>query len=145
MNIHLRPITKENYESISLLDVFEEQEDFVASNTWSLLEVAYNPEYVTRAIYLDDDPVGFFMWVPASDTKIAIWRFMVDQKYQHKGIGRQAMKLALAEIKRASSLQEIEICYNPKNTVAKSFYSSFGFKEIGLDEESKEMLAILSI
>lgn len=59
MNLQLRTITKENYEAISLLEVFEEQEDFVASNTWSLLEAAYNKEYVTRGIYLDDTPVGF--------------------------------------------------------------------------------------
>ncbi|EQB4331173.1 GNAT family N-acetyltransferase [Providencia stuartii] len=143
MNLQLRTITKENYKAISLLEVFEEQEDFVASNTWSLLEAAYNKEYVTRGIYLNDTPVGFFMWVPKSDNTVAIWRFMIDKSHQNHGIGRQAMALALAEIKQDNSLQAIEICYNPKNSVAKSFYSSFGFQEIGLDEDDEEMLAMM--
>lgn len=145
MNIHLCEITKDNYEAVSLLDVFDEQEDFVASNTWSMLEAAYNPEYTARAIYLKDLPVGFFMWVPVSSQKIAIWRFMVDKNHQHKGIGRQAMYLALAEIKQDKQLKEIEICYDPNNHIAKSFYSSFGFIETGLDEDGEEMLAIINL
>ncbi|MEY1161217.1 GNAT family N-acetyltransferase [Providencia manganoxydans] len=145
MNIYLREITKDNFEAVSLLDVYEEQEDFIASNTWSMLEADYNPEYIIRAIYLKDTPVGFFMWVPTSSQKIAIWRFMVDKKHQHKGIGRQAMHLALAEIKQDQQLKQIEICYDPKNRIAKSFYSSLGFMEIGLDEDGEEMLAIINL
>ncbi|EPB1198991.1 hypothetical protein L3033_003443 [Providencia stuartii] len=38
MNLQLRTITKENYEAISLLEVFEEQEDFVASKRSMSLE-----------------------------------------------------------------------------------------------------------
>ncbi len=52
---------------------------------------------------------------------------MVDQNYQNKGIGRKALQLALDEIKRTDGLEEIEICYNPNNPVAKDFYASFGF------------------
>ncbi|OAB42146.1 hypothetical protein PGLA_13870 [Paenibacillus glacialis] len=49
---------------------------------------------------------------------------MVDQNYQYKGIGRKALLLALDEIKQTGGLEEIEICYNPNNPVAKDSYAS---------------------
>jgi diamine N-acetyltransferase len=66
--------------------------------------------YVTRAIYTDGDVVVCFMWVQETSEKISIWRFMVDQKFQNKGVGRRTLHLALNEIKLAKNLREIEIC-----------------------------------
>lgn len=85
------------------------------------------------------------MWVPETKRRISIWRFMVDQNYQNKGIGRKAMLLALDEIKRTDGLEEIEICYNPNNPVAKDFYASFGFVEVGMDQEDEDILAIIKV
>jgi len=70
---------------------------------------------------------------------------MIDKKYQQKGIGRTALNLALNEIKKSPKLKEIEICYNPQNPVAKIFYSSFGFVEIGMSNDGEDMLAIISL
>ena len=145
MEVSLRQVSKENYEEVCELDVTKEQEDFVACNMWSIVESKYNEGYETRVIYLKEEPVGFFMWVKESKIKISIWRFMVDKNHQQKSIGRVALNLALAEIKKVSGLQEIEICYNPKNPVAKEFYSSFGFSEVGMDEDDEDMLAVIKL
>lgn len=145
MNVSLAKITKHNYEAICELEVSEEQEDYVASNTWSLVEAAYNRKYSPRAICVNEEPVGFFMWVQESTSKISIWRFMIDKKHQQKSIGRKALDLALHEIKKTPNLKEIEICYNPNNPVAKGFYSSFGFVEIGMDADGEDMLAMVKV
>ena len=145
LNVSLQQVTKNNYEQVCDLDVSKEQEDYVACNMWSLVESMFNEGYETRAIYLDNKPVGFFMWVKESRTKVSIWRFMIDHKHQKNGIGRQALNLALAEIKQLANIHEIEICYNPKNPVAKEFYSSFGFIEVGMDEDNEDMLAVITI
>jgi diamine N-acetyltransferase len=145
MNVSLRKVTKENYEQVCELDVTKEQEDYVACNMWSLVESMYNEGYETRAIYMAEEPVGFFMWVQESTIKISIWRFMVDKVHQNKSIGRVALTLALAEIKKVPNLQAIEICYNPKNPVAKAFYASFGFYEVGMDEDDEDMLAVIKL
>jgi diamine N-acetyltransferase len=145
VEVSLRQVSKENYEEVCELDVTKEQEDFVACNMWSIVESKYNEGYETRVIYLKEEPVGFFMWVKESKIKISIWRFMVDKNHQQKSIGRVALNLALAEIKKVSGLQEIEICYNPKNPVAKEFYSSFGFSEVGMDEDDEDMLAAIKL
>lgn len=74
-----------------------------------------------------------------------IWRFMIDKKYQNHGIGRQALTLAVQKIALDSQIKIIEICYDPKNTIARNFYLSYGFQEIGMDADNEEMLAILTI
>ncbi|MGB1299570.1 MAG: GNAT family N-acetyltransferase, partial [Psychrobium sp.] len=107
MDISLKPVTKANYEAVCDLDVAEFQQDFVACNMWSLVEAQFNEGYVTRAIYQADSAVGFFMWVKETPSKISIWRFMVDEKFQKHGIGRIALKLALAEIKTDTAIREI--------------------------------------
>ncbi len=145
MEISLRQVTKENYEEVCELDVTNEQEDYVACNMWSIVESKYNDGYETRAIYMKEEPVGFFMWVKESEFKVSIWRFMVDKKHQQKSIGRVSLNLALAEIKEVSGLKEIEICYSPKNPVAKAFYSSFGFSEVGMDKDDEDMLAVIKL
>lgn len=145
MPITLRQITKENYEAVCDLEVTTEQEDYVSTNMWSLVESHYNDGYETRAIYKKEQPVGFFMWVQESKAKVSIWRFMVDHNHQQQSIGRTALGLALTEIKSLANLTEIEICYSPSNPVAKGFYSSFGFVEIGMDEDNEDMLAIITL
>ncbi|MFK3858101.1 GNAT family N-acetyltransferase [Pseudoalteromonas rhizosphaerae] len=145
MNILLEDITSANYEEVCDLDVTEAQQEYVACNMWSLVESHYNVGHTCKAIYQNNEPVGFFMWVQETPTKVSIWRFMVDEHHQNKGIGRQALTMAIAEIKTTSKLEQIEICYNPKNPVAKDFYSSFGFEEVGLDEDEEDMLAVIKI
>ena len=88
MKISLHPVTQSNYEAVCELDVTKEQEEYVACNMWSLVESMFNEGYETRAIYLNEVVVGFFMWVYENQEKVSIWRFMVDQKHQQKGIGR---------------------------------------------------------
>ncbi|MGR2668526.1 GNAT family N-acetyltransferase [Vibrio campbellii] len=143
MNVSLREVTKQNYELVYDLDVTKPQEEFVACNMWSLVESFYNESHVVRAIYLGEEAVGFFMWVYETSDKVSIWRFMIDAKHQNRGIGRVALKLAIEEIKQTPNLKQIEICYNPTNPVAKSFYSQFGFEEVGMDEDDEDMLAII--
>lgn len=143
MDITLHQIDKSNYEIVCDLSVTQEQEDYVAENMWSLVEAHYNSGYTCKAIYCDKQPVGFFMWVQETPEKVSIWRFMVDKNHQNKGIGRIALALAIDDIKQIPKLKEIEICYDPNNPVAKDFYSSFGFNEVGMDEDEEDMLAII--
>lgn len=143
MTISLEDVTSANYEEVCDLDVTEAQQEYVACNMWSLVEAHYNVGHTCKAIYLNNESVGFFMWVQETPTKVSIWRFMVDEHHQNKGIGRQALTMAIEKIKTIAELEQIEICYNPQNPVAKDFYSSFGFEEVGLDED--DMLAIINL
>lgn len=143
MNISLRAVTIDNYEDVCDLEVSPEQRNYLASNMFSLVEASFNPGYQTRAIYRDNELVGFIMWLMQQAGKMEIWRFMIDQKFQQQGLGRIALGLALAEIRQQPEVCCIEICYNPENPLAKPFYASFGFVETGMDDENEDMLALL--
>ncbi|WP_296047932.1 GNAT family N-acetyltransferase [uncultured Alteromonas sp.] len=145
MHITLRDITRHNYEAVCDLDVSEAQQQYVACNMWSLVESHYNEGYTCKAIYREDTPAGFLMWVQESATKIAIWRFMVDAQFQQQGIGRIALQQAIEQIRALPGLATIEICYHPHNPVAREFYSSFGFIETGMDDDGDDMLAEISL
>ena len=77
-----------------------------------------------------------------------VWRFMIDKKYQNRGYGREALKLALDFI-RTSPCGDAEFCvlsYEPENTVAKNLYKSFGFVEFTeAYSEGEEMYAVLKL
>lgn len=72
MDVVLKEITSSNYELVCDLDVTEEQQDYVACNMWSLVESHYNSGYTCKAIYCDNQAVGFFMWVQESPEKVSI-------------------------------------------------------------------------
>ena len=145
MNISLEEVNRSNYEAVCDLDVTPEQQDYVACNMWSLVKAHYNTGHTCKATCNDSLVAGFIMWVLETPTKVSIWRFMIDQHHQNQGIGRCALTKAITEISAYPDVKEIEICYNPNNPVAKDFYSSFGFSEIGFDEDGEDMLAVIKL
>ena len=74
----------------------------------------------------------------------SIYRFMIDRKHQGKGYGRTALSKALEEIRAIPGVNRISIRYMPKNRVAKPFYASFGFVEVGWDRDG-EVIAVLKL
>jgi len=145
IRVELRPVDRSNYEAVCDLQLRPEQKNYVAENTWSLVEAAYNEGYEPRAIYCNEKLVGFMMWVKETPKRISIWRFMVDKDSQNLGIGTQALTLAIEAISASPGLEFIEISYEKHNSVAKAFYQRFGFVDVGLDESGTEMIAEMAI
>lgn len=159
--IKLENINSKNIWKVLKLHVSKEQDDFVASNTQSICEaylsISVNGHALPFGIFDDETPVGFVMiGYDVDDTyenppKIAyknysIWRLMIDERYQRKGYGREALKQALDFI-RTFPCGAADCCYlsyEPDNTVAKKLYASFGFEENGeMDED--EVVAVLKL
>jgi diamine N-acetyltransferase len=60
---------------------------------------------------------------------------LIDRKQQGKDYGRAALSKALEEIRAIPWVNRISIFYIPENPVAKPFYTSFGFVEMGRDRD----------
>lgn len=154
--IHLEKVNWDNYEKVLKLRVTKEQENFVASNEYSLihafLAMSESEPVFAFAIYKDKTIIGFIQlcydndwtgyehekWLQSDEYKsyegkyyYAIWRFMIDKKYQNKGYGKKAFQLALDFIKTkpAGDAEYMTLSYESENTVAKNLYASFGFRE----------------
>ena len=146
MNVTIRTVDLDNWESVASLKVDDTQTQYVSSNAYSLAEASYRTHCQPRAIYLDDEAVGFAMYAglePLDEsTEFEIFRLMVDAEQQGKGIGRIALQLLLDEIRSLKGAESILICYVPTNPIAKDFYASFGFVETGLDDHGEMMAEI---
>lgn len=85
MNIELRIIDKENMYDVIELEVADEQKDFVASNSFSLLQANYEENLYPFAIYRDNELVGFIMYDFDDETDMyGMCRLMVDKSSKIK-------------------------------------------------------------
>ena len=159
--VRIEKVNGRNVWEILELHVREDQKSFVAGNDVSIIE-AYTA--ITGGgcafpfgIYDDDKAVGFLMVGYDTDEswenppEIArknynLWRFMIDERYQHRGYGREAMKLALDFI-RTQPCGDAQYCwlsYEPENAVARELYHSFGFRETG-EMDGEEVVAVMEL
>ncbi len=135
MNLSLAAINKSNWEDAIQLSVNEDQKPFIASNLYSIAEVQFLENFQVMAVYLDTTMVGITMFgIDPDDQNYWIYRLMVDQKYQGKGIGKQAILLVIEEIKKQNNenIPVIMIGYHPENVLARKTYQKVGFIETEL-------------
>lgn len=148
MAISIRSVDEHNWEDIAELKVSDEQTDYVASNLYSLAEAAYEKSSVPLGVYNGNEAIGFIMYESLAyedkPGEYSIFRFMIGEKHQSKGYGRVALQKTISEISALSDCKRITICYLPDNPVAKAFYGSVGFSEVGIDD-SGEMIAEIII
>ena len=159
--LRIEKINGKNVWEILKLRVSESQKEFVAANDVSIIEayttVTTNGFAFPFGIYDGKTPVGFMMigydsadyWEDTPDiarVNYSLWRLMIDENYQKKGFGREAVALGLDFIK-SFPCGRSEYCwlsYEPENEVARQLYRSFGFVETG-DMVGGEIIAVLKL
>lgn len=107
-------------------------EKYLCCNAISIAESKYYPELYPNAIYNDNVLIGFFMYIRTEsqvDTAI-IYRFMIDYKFQNKGLGKKAFEYILRGFK-IQGVRKVILMINKTNTIAKKLYLSFGFQFTG--------------
>ncbi len=157
--ISLREITLKNRRELFSLSVKDTQKKYIASNLSSIassyvLSVNGSKPF-PLIIYKNDLMIGFVLIV-YGDTgyeqpgyakdSYCILRFMIDEKYQNKGYGREAFKSIVDFIKTfpAKEATLAWISYKAENKVAKDLYESFDFKETK-ETYNNESIAILKL
>ena len=159
--LHIEKINGKNVWEILKLHVSESQKEFVAANDVSIIEayatITANGFAFPFGIYDGKTPVGFMMigydsvdyWEEVPDIargNYSLWRLMIDENYQKKGFGREAVALGVDFIK-SFPCGKAEYCwlsYEPENEVARQLYRSYGFIETG-NMVSGEIIAVLKL
>ncbi len=141
--VTLQEVTKENLDEILDLQVAAEQEDFIASNAVSIAQVHFEPEFTWfRAIYADETPVGFVL---LDDNPVnsyyALWRFMIDARFQGCGFGKRALELVIEYVKTRPGAKVLSTSYIPGEGSPGAFYQKMGFTLTGeIDEDGEVMM-----
>jgi len=136
--ITLEELTHLNVHDVLGLDVADQQRtSYPRSNAHSIAEgffPADNDAVWMRAICNDGKPVGFMMTseVPAEGVYF-LWRMMIDQRYQGKGYGAEAMRLLIERIIENGKPKLLLLSHLKDNSTAGGFYTSLGFSYTGSD------------
>ena len=138
MFVSLREITASTVRAITDLSVAPAQRGFVASNAVSLAEALFNAEAWYRAIYLADEPVGFVMLYdetmrspPPEFPQVALWRFMIDARFQRRGVGKSALEQVVGHVRANRAVSLLTVSYVPGPGCAEPFYLACGFRHTG--------------
>ena len=144
--VTLREITSENLHAILELSVADHQlEAYPRSNAYSIAEAHYpadDDDVWLRAIYAGDTAVGFIMTSEAPSKGLYfLWRLMIDQRFQSRGYGQQAVQLLIERIKNTGNAQVLLTSHLEVDANAGRFYERFGFSYTGklLGPDDREM------
>ena len=151
--VALREITDSNLGAVLALRVAPAQERFVGTVAGALEDAREIPEAKPwyRAVYADDDPVGFVMlsWDVTPDPPVIIgpwflWKILIDERHQGRGYGREALQL-VADIVRANGAAELLTSCVPGDGGPEPFYRRLGFAPTGDHDEKGEVILGLQL
>jgi len=132
MTVRLQDVNDSNWRDCSELQLAEEENNFISTNVYAIAEWKFETESVLKAIYSDtvlvgmlayylhDGELGCFYW---------LYHLMIQKKYQGKGYGEAAVKLAVKEMHQLGAI-EIRTMYMPGNLRSQNLYKKLGFEEI---------------
>ena len=143
VDITLREVTKDTLDAILGLKVHPAQERFVASNAKSIAQAHFHDDAWYRAIYADDEPVGFVMLslVP-EQAEYFVWRFMIGAEHQGRGYGRRALALVIEFVRTLPNATELYISHADGEGGPGPFYEKLGFAYTGEKEEGEALMRL---
>jgi len=150
--VTLRPITDENRAAVLALDVSDAQHDYVADVAQSLADAELYPHAMPwyRAVYADDEPVGFVM---ISDNAVTddpevlgpyfLWRLLIDARYQGRGYGRATIQHIIEYVRTRPDAEDLLTSVVPgEEGSPMGFYLGLGFIDTGVDHEGERVLRL---
>lgn len=136
--VTLRPIAEENVIAVIKLNVTDEQEDLVAPNSVSIAQAAHTTDRWERAIYADEEPVGYVLLSENRDKpRYYLWRYMIDQRYQGMGFGQTAMEQVIGYVRTLPAATEMFLSYVPVEHGPRGFYARLGFEDVGVEHDGE--------
>lgn len=139
--IRLEPIGPDNWREE--LAVREDQREFVSEPNKILARAyAYREERSQARLILEDStPVGMLMWYDYPEQERYVFsQLFIDQRYQGRGLGEQAARMALDEMRADGRFPRVVLCYITGNESARSLYEKLGFRLIKTVEDENIML-----
>jgi diamine N-acetyltransferase len=141
--ITLREVTAETVRAICALEVAPEQRGYVAPNAVSIAQAHFEPKAWFRAVYADDEPVGFAMLYEDTEKgEYFLWRFMVAAGHQGNGYGKRALDLVVEHVRGLPRATELRTSYVPGEHGPRDFYLRYGFEETGEVEDGERVVRL---
>ncbi|MEQ6354806.1 GNAT family N-acetyltransferase [Lysinibacillus sp. M3] len=145
MFTEIRDITALNKEEVLALRIADNQQDFIESTQQCLAEAKADKRFIPVGLYKENNAVGFAMYgvFPEKDNSQRVWldRYFIDERYQHKGLGKYFIQQLIQYLVAKYSCQNIYLSVYDNNTVAIQLYKKFGFVFNGeLDTKGEKVM-----
>ena len=141
--LSIQEVTRENWSATLGLAVFPEQQMFIAAYVpiaaIALAKACIRPGglvWIPYAFYANGEMVGFteLAYEPGSLDNFWILHFFIDQHYQGRGYGKEALSVLLQFIRdHHPKCQALQLTVNPENDLAQHLYTSAGFRPRGAE------------
>ena len=132
--VSLREITSKTLRDICKLSdsLTPPKSNFVASNVYSIAEAHFAEHAWFRAIYADEEPVGFLMLSDKPEIpEYFLWRLMIAQPHHGRGYGRRAIELLVEHVKTRPGATELLVSCGQGEGSPEGFYQRLGFEHNG--------------
>lgn len=138
--IEIKPVVRDDVETLFALRVAPEQTDFVAPNALTLAEFAHIAGGYVFTIWSDGLAVGLMGLIDLREhdeleegddpEAVFLMRMMIAEEHQRQGIGQAAMERALAWAReRGNTCFQTSVV--PGNMGAEAFYHAVGLRRTG--------------
>ena len=143
--VSLREIDERNIDLVADLRVAESQKFDVASVGKTLWQASRRDDMWVRAIYAGAEPVGMValrdpgLGGAAPGYELYFARLLVDERYQGRGYGQEAVRQALDYARSRTGCASVKISHMPANARVGRLYERFGFRYTGTTDEDGEV------
>ncbi|MDO5139422.1 MAG: GNAT family N-acetyltransferase [Oscillospiraceae bacterium] len=149
--IRLAEVTEANWMEVASLSVKDSQKGFLAPAVGILARgyVYRNCGGRVYAIENDGTVIGAALVREFTEEPLGydLQQFMIDQRYQGKGYGSQALTLILDELREEGHFDHVEVCVKKEDTAAIRLYEKHGFRDSGYADpdtpDSVNMICLL--
>ncbi len=120
------------------LKVYESQKNYVANTSVMLARAYAYRNHRSRAFVIceNETPVGMGLYYDCPEMEAYDFsQIFIDERYQGRGYGKEAIKLVLDIMKRDGKYSKVVLCYIEGNDAARKLYEQFDFTEIDRDED----------
>ena len=133
--IKLKLVDETTFDQVIDLSLAEQDKRCVASNVYSLAQawlLREKNQVFPHAIISRDRVVGFLLLTKDIEKKeYYVWRLMIDKDYQHRGYGKEAIRLVIQMAKADAACHSLRVAYVMGNHRMRGILDSLQFESSG--------------
>ena len=146
--INLIDINEDNWIEMARLSVTDEQQKFLDRPIGIIARgYVYRNQNARVLGIADNDRIIGIALVKDMDEEPACYdlqQFMVDQRFQNKGYGTEALKQLLTMLGKEGKYKCVEVCVNNADVPALRMYEKVGFQDTGyIDDDCPDCLNLM--
>lgn len=146
--LRLTKVTEDNWMDVASLSVKDGQESFVAPAVGIIARGYVYRDCNARVFAIENDGtiVGAALVREFKDEPLGydLQQFMIDQHYQGRGYGSQALQLILDELRKEGRYDHVEVCVKKDDEEAIRLYEKHGFVDSGFfDEDAPDSINMI--